>query len=102
MLRTLTLRLIVPVVLGTSIAFLALAFAAENEPNLPVVVISIISPGLKIAEMVTPATSVRHESLDSLGPTFGGFLRVAIAVNALLYFAVFSFVGYRIDRRLSR
>jgi hypothetical protein len=102
MLRTVTLRFVLPAILGAVFGFLALAFAAENEPTLPVAVLSIISPGLEIAEMVTPATSVRHESLDSLGPTFGGFLRVAIAVNTLLYFVVFSLIGYLIDRRRPR
>ena len=38
----------------------------------------------------------------SLGSTFGGFLRVAIGVNALLYFSIFALAGYLIDRRLSR
>jgi hypothetical protein len=52
--------------------------------------------GLKIAEMFTPA---RHESL---GSTFGGFLRVAIGVNALLYFSIFALAGYLVERRLSR
>jgi hypothetical protein len=102
MLRSLTLRLLLPAILGATLGFLALAFAAENEPTLPVVVLSIISPGLKIAEIVTPATSVRHESLNTLGHTFGGFLRVAIAINALFYFAIFSAAGYLIDRRRRR
>jgi hypothetical protein len=58
--------------------------------------LSLFSPGLKVAEMLTPA---RHESL---GSTFGGFLRVAIGVNAVLYFSIFALAGYLIDRRLSR
>jgi hypothetical protein len=99
MLRSLTLRLLLPAALGATLGFLALAFAAENEPTLPVAVVSIISPGLKIAEIFTPATP-HHTSLDTLGPTFGTFLRTALAVNALLYFALFSLVGYLIDRRL--
>ena len=96
MLRTLTLRLLVPAVLGSALGFFALAFAVQNEPSLSVPLLSVISPGLKVAEIFTPA---RHESL---GSTFGGFLRVAIAVNALLYFSLFSLTGYLIDRRLSR
>ena len=74
MLRRLLVRLILPAILGSVVGFLALAFAVQDEPTLPVPVLSIFSPGLKIAEMVTPA---KHESL---GSTFGGFLRVAIGV----------------------
>ena len=90
------MRLILPAILGSVVGFLALAFAVQDEPTLPVPVLSIFSPGLKIAEMVTPA---KHESL---GSTFGGFLRVAIGVNAALYFSLFALAGYLVDRRLSR
>ena len=96
MLRRLLVRLILPAILGSVVGFLALAFAVQDEPTLPVPVLSIFSPGLKIAEMVTPA---KHESL---GSTFGGFLRVAIGVNAALYFSLFALAGYLVDRRLSR
>ena len=96
MLRRLLLLLILPAILGSVVGFLALAFAVQDEPTLPVPVLSIFSPGLKIAEMVTPA---KHESL---GSTFGGFLRVAIGVNAALYFSLFALAGYLVDRRLSR
>ena len=96
MLRRVILSVILPAMLGATLGFLALAFAVQNEPVLPGPVLAIFSPGLKIAEMLTPA---RHESL---GSTFGGFLRVAIGVNALLYFSIFAFAGYLIDRRLSR
>jgi hypothetical protein len=96
MLRRVILSVILPAMLGATLGFLALAFAVQNEPVLPVPVLAIFSPGLKIAEMLTPA---RHESL---GSTFGGFLRVAIGVNALLYFSIFAFAGYLTDRRLSR
>ena len=87
---------LLPAIFGATLGFLALAFAVQNEPALPVPVLAVFSPGLKIAEMFTPA---RHESL---GSTFGGFLRVAIGVNALLYFSIFALAGYWIDRRLSR
>ncbi len=87
---------LLPAIFGATLGFLALAFAVQNEPVLPVPVLAVFSPGLKIAEMFTPA---RHESL---GSTFGGFLRVAIGVNALLYFSIFALAGYLIDRRLSR
>jgi hypothetical protein len=96
MLRRVILSVILPAVLGATLGFLALALAVQNEPVLPVAVLAIFSPGLKIAEMLTPA---RHESL---GSTFGGFLRVAIGVNSLLYFTIFAFAGYLTDRRLSR
>jgi hypothetical protein len=96
MLRPLLLRLILPAVLGSLLGFLALALAVQDEPAFPTPLLAIFSPGLKIAEMVTP---VRHESL---GSTFGGFLRVAIGVNAGLYFSIFALVGYVIERRLSR
>jgi predicted Na+-dependent transporter len=96
MLRRVILCVILPAIFGATLSFLALAFAVQNEPALPVPVLAVFSPGLKIAEMFTPA---RHESL---GSTFGGFLRVAIGVNALLYFSIFALAGYLVERRLSR
>jgi predicted Na+-dependent transporter len=96
MLRRLLLRLVLPAILGSTLGFFALALAVEDEPSLPVPVLSIFSPGLEVAEMIAPA---KHESL---GSTFGGFLRIAIGVNAVLYFSIFALAGYLIDRRLSR
>jgi len=96
MLRRLLVRLILPAILGSIVGFLALAFAVQDEPSLPTPLLSIFSPGLKVAEMITPA---KHESL---GSTFGGFLRVAIGVNVVLYFSIFALAGYLVDRRLSR
>jgi hypothetical protein len=96
MLRPLLLRVILPAVLGSIVGFLALAFAVQDEPSLPTPLLSVFSPGLKVAEMITPA---KHESL---GSTFGGFLRVAIGVNVVLYFSIFALAGYLVDRRLSR
>jgi hypothetical protein len=96
MLRRLLLRLILPAVLGALLGFLALAVAIQDEPALSPSLLAIFSPGLKVAEMLIPA---KHESL---GSTFGGFLRIAIGVNALLYFSIFAFAGYLLDRRLSR
>jgi hypothetical protein len=96
MLRRLLLRLILPAILGSIFGFLALAFAVQDEPSLPTPLLSIFSPGLKVAEMLAPA---KHESL---GSTFGGFLRVAVGVNAVLYFSIFALAGYLVDRRLSR
>src|SRR5882757_10778239 len=94
--RRLLLRLILPAVLGSLLGFLALAFAIQDEPSIPVPLLAIFSPGLKLAEILTPA---KHESL---GSTFGGFLRVAIGVNAVLYSSIFVFAGYLLDRHLSR
>jgi hypothetical protein len=96
MLRRLLVRLILPAILGSIVGFLALAFAVQDEPSLPTPLLSVFSPGLKVAEMITPA---KHESL---GSTFGGFLRVAIGVNVVLYFSIFALAGYLVDRRLSR
>jgi hypothetical protein len=96
MARSIILRVILPAILGAALGFLALAYAVQNEPALPAAVLAIFSPGLKLAELLTPA---RHESL---GSTFGGFLRVAIGVNALLYFSIFSIAGYLIERRFVR
>ncbi len=96
MARSIILRVILPAILGAALGFLALAYAVQNEPALPAAVLAIFSPGLKLAELLTPA---RHESL---GSTFGGFLRVAIGVNALLYFSIFSIAGYLIERRFTR
>ena len=96
MLRRLLVRLVLPAILGSVVGFLALALAVQDEPSLPAPLLSVFSPGLKVAEMVVPA---KHESL---GSTFGGFLRIAIGVNAVLYGSLFALAGYLIDRRLSR
>jgi hypothetical protein len=58
-------------------------------------VLAVVSPGLKVAEMLVPA---KHESL---GSTFGGFLRVAIGVNAAFYFTILALIAYLLDRRRS-
>jgi hypothetical protein len=92
-LKRITLRFLLPAILGAPLGFFALAFAVQNEPSIPAPVLSILSPGLKIAEFITP---VRHESIAS---TFGGFLRVALGVNAAFYFAIFAFAAYLLDRR---
>lgn len=87
--------ILLPAALGTLVGFFALAFAAENEPNLTPVLVSLISPGLKVAELLAP---VKRESL---GSTFGGFLRIALAINALFYFVIFTF-GAQLAARLAR
>src|SRR5580704_2640626 len=89
-------RWILPAVLGLLVGFLALAWAITSESSLPVSLVSFFSPGLKIAELVMPAAR------ESLAWTFGWFLRIAIGVNALFYFAVFALLAYLIDRRRSQ
>ena len=96
MLKRITLRLLLPAIVAAPLGFFALAFAAQNEPSIPVPVLAILSPGLKIAELITPA---RHASMASI---FGGFLRVALGVNAAFYFAILAFAAYLLDRLRSR
>lgn len=96
MLKRILFRFVLPAIFGALAGFLALAFAIQNEPSLSAPVIALVSPGLKVAEFLTPA---RHESL---GSTFGGFLRVAIGVNTAFYFTIFALAAYLLDRRRSR
>jgi hypothetical protein len=87
------LRFLLLAGLGLSAGFLALAIAVPIEPQTPAPLIALFSPGLKLAEFVTPQTG------KSFGWTFGWFLRIAIAANAVFYFAIFSFVAYLVGRR---
>lgn len=73
--------------------FFALAIAVPNEPAIPVPLLTLFSPGLKIAELIMP------QEHGSLGWTFGWFLRIAIGVNASFYFVVFALVAYLLGRR---
>jgi len=91
MFRRILFRLVLPVILGLLAGVLALAYAVPNEPAMSTGLVSLFSPGLKIAELTVPA---KHESLAS---TFGTFLRVAIAVNGAFYFVLFAAVGYLLD-----
>ncbi len=79
--------------LGLVAGFLALAIAVPIEPQVPAPLIALFSPGLKLAEFVTPETG------KSFAWTFGWFLRIAIAANAAFYYALFAFVAYLADRR---
>lgn len=88
-------RLVLLAALGLVVGFLALAYAVPNESALPVSLVAIFSPGLKIAELIMPA------SHKSLAWTFGWFLRFAIGVNGLLYFVIFALLAYLVDRRRS-
>ena len=83
---------VLPAVIGLIAGFLALAWTATAESTLPVALVALVSPGLKVAELVMPAA---HESLAW---TFGWFLRIAIGVNAAYYFAVFVLLAYLLDR----
>jgi hypothetical protein len=89
-------RLVVPAVLGMALGVLALAYAMQNEPSISPLLLAVFSPGLKVAELVIPARR------QSLGTTFGDFLRVAIGVNVVFYFLIFAFFGYIASRRSSR
>jgi len=68
--------------------FLALAIAVPLEAQVPAPLIALFSPGLKLAELVTPETG------KSFAWSFGWFLRIAIATNAAFYYAVFSLITY--------
>ncbi|HKN76252.1 MAG TPA: hypothetical protein VJW94_13830 [Candidatus Acidoferrum sp.] len=89
-------RLVLPAIAGLLVGFLALAWAITSESALPVWLVSVVSPGLKISELVMPAA---HESLAW---TFGWFLRIAIGVNAIFYFLIFALLAYIVDRRRSQ
>jgi hypothetical protein len=89
-------RLLLPAAMGAVLGFFALALAVQDEPGIPAPLLSLFSPGLKIAELLTPA---KHESL---GSTFGGFLRVALGVNMAFYFAILCLAAYLADRRRRR
>jgi hypothetical protein len=85
-------RFVLPAVLALPVGFVGLALAAENEPTIPVPVLMLFSPGLKIAELVTP------ERRQALGVTFGWFLRVGITANAAYYFTLFLLLAYLLQR----
>ena len=89
-------RWLAPAVLGLVVGFLALAAAVTNETALPVWLVLLFSPGLKVAELVMPETHA------SLAWTFGWFLRIAIGVNAVFYFAIFALLAYLVDRRRAK
>ena len=78
------------------LGFIGLALAAENEPAIPAPLLMLFSPGLKLAELVTPGAH------GSLGATFGWFLRVGIAANAAYYFAIFALLAYFMNRRAAQ
>jgi hypothetical protein len=79
--------------LGLVAGFIALAIAVPMEPSIPVALLTLFSPGLKIAELIMP------QEHGSLGWTFGWFLRIAIGVNAVLYFGIFTALAYFLGRK---
>jgi hypothetical protein len=89
-------RVVLPAIVGLLVGFLALAWAVPGESTLPVTLVSLFSPGLKVAELVMPAARA------SLAWTFGWFLRIAIGVNAVFYFSIFALLAYLVDRRRSQ
>ena len=89
-------RWVFPAIAGSLVGFLALAWAVASEPSLPVSLVCLFSPGLKIAELLMPAA---HESLAW---TFGWFLRISIGVNVSFYFAIFALFAYLANRRRAR
>jgi hypothetical protein len=82
--------------LGLVAGFLALAIALPLEPQVPAPLIALFSPGLKLAELLTPETG------KSFAWTFGWFLRIAILANAAFYFALFTVATYLVDRLRAR
>jgi hypothetical protein len=87
---------VLPAALGLVVGFVALAIAITNEPTIPVVILTLFSPGLKIAEIILP------QEHGSLAWTFGWFLRIAIGVNAAFYFVLFFPSGALLNRRFSK
>ena len=81
--------------LGLIAGVAALALAISAEPAVSPILIALFSPGLKLAELMAPET---HRSIAW---TFSWFLRIAIAVNAAFYFALFALLAYLADRRRS-
>ena len=83
--------------LGLVAGCVALAVAIPFEPQIPAPLVALFSPGLKLAEFVTPETSGK-----SFAWTFSWFLRIAIAVNAAFYYALFALVAYLAARGRSK
>jgi len=79
--------------LGLVVGFLALAIAVPLEPQVPAPLLALLSPGLKIAELIMPDTH------GSLAWTFGWFLRIAILGNAAFYYALFALLAQLVMRR---
>lgn len=94
--RRMIVRFVLPAIFGLVIGFLSLAIAIANEPATPVAILTLYSPGLKVAEMILP------QEHGSLAWTFGWFLRIAIGVNAAFYFILFFLLSALLNRRFSK
>jgi len=79
--------------LGLVAGFLALAVAVPLEPQIPAALLVLLSPGLKIAELVIPDTH------GSLAWTFGWFLRIAILGNGVFYYGILALLAHLLTRR---
>ena len=79
--------------LGLVAGFLALAVAVPLEPQIPAPLLVLLSPGLKIAELIIPDTH------GSLAWTFGWFLRIAILGNAIFYYGILGLFAHLLARR---
>jgi hypothetical protein len=86
-------RFVLPALVALPLGFFGLALAAQNETTVPGPLLVLLSPGLKLAELMIPT------SRSSLGETFGSFLRIGIGVNALYYFVLFTLIAYLFSRR---
>src|SRR5262252_5632702 len=93
MLRHPLIRNLLFVGLGLVAGFLALAVAVPLEPQVPAALVVLLSPGLKIAELMIPDTH------GSLAWTFGWFLRIAILGNGIFYYGVFALLAHLLTRR---
>ncbi len=91
--QNLLIRNLLFVGLGLLAGFLALAVAVPLEPQMPVPLLVLLSPGLKIAELVMPDTH------GSLAWTFGWFLRIAIVSNAAFYYGILALLAHFLTRR---
>ncbi|HXY23461.1 MAG TPA: hypothetical protein VEI73_02345 [Candidatus Acidoferrum sp.] len=78
------------------LGLIALAIAVPVEPQLYPAVVALFSPGLKLAELLMPET---HKSMAW---SFSWFLRVAIAANAVFYYAISALLGCFLRRRSAR
>jgi len=78
--------------LGLVAGFLALAVAVPLEPQVPAPLLALLSPGLKVAELIVPDTH------GSLAWTFGWFLRIAILANGVFYYGVFALLAHLFTR----
>lgn len=93
MLQSKILRNLLFAGVGLVAGFLALAVAVPLEPQVPAPLLALLSPGLKIAELIMPDTH------GSLAWTFGWFLRIAILGNAIFYYGVFALLAHLLTRR---